>query len=301
MLHHRWQKIDWQGGDGAITKGTSILAGIRNAVSPATQVSYDRHGFGIDSSYNAAVVVVGETPYAEFKGDRPDNLKLDQEDLETIGRLRSTGVPVVVVLVSGRPLNITSEIDKWDAAIAAWLPGSEGAGVADVLFGDYKPTGKLPITWPRDENQEPINSGDGKVGLFPYGYGLTYQPRQDAYNYIGSSYLDDQRGTQAEACTDLGCGQSLAYIGNGDYAGYWDVDFDTTPPATVETRIASGSAVTGTIEYRGKLHRRSAHRNHRRGQHRWMAKLDDHDDIARSIQPHRSATHLPAICEPQQQ
>jgi beta-glucosidase len=80
-----------------------------------------------------------------------------------------------VVLVSGRPLIINDALAQADAVVAAWLPGSEGAGVADVLFGDYKPTGKLPFTWPRSMSQLPINVGDAVYDpLFPYGYGLTY-------------------------------------------------------------------------------------------------------------------------------
>ncbi|MGP3949468.1 glycoside hydrolase family 3 protein [Streptomyces sp. 7N604] len=166
--------IEWQGKSGPITPGTTILEGIRSAVSPATAVTYDRNGNGIDGSYKAAIAVVGETPYAEGKGDRPEGLGLDSEDLDTLARLKASGVPVVVVLVSGRPLDIASELPSWDALVAAWLPGTEGNGVADVLFGDYRPTGKLPVTWMRTASQQPINDGDGKEALFPYGYGQTY-------------------------------------------------------------------------------------------------------------------------------
>jgi len=82
-----------------------------------------------------------------------------------------------VVLVSGRPLDIGGQVGDWSALVEAWLPGSEGGGVADVLFGDYAPTGRLPVTWPRSSSQEPINDGDGKTGLFAYGYGLNYPDR----------------------------------------------------------------------------------------------------------------------------
>jgi beta-glucosidase len=121
-----------------------------------------------------AVDVLGETHYAEYEGDRPDSLGLDQTDLDTLRTLRAAGVPVVVVLVSGRPLDIAAQLGGWKALVAAWLPGSEGQGVADVLFGQTKPTGKLPMTWPRSASQEPINAGDGKPALFPFGFGLTY-------------------------------------------------------------------------------------------------------------------------------
>jgi beta-glucosidase len=86
-------------------------------------------------------------------------------------------VPVVVVLVSGRPLDIAAEVDGWNALLAAWLPGTEGGGVADILFGEAAPTGKLPVTWMRGGEQQPINDGGGQPALFGYGYGLTYPPR----------------------------------------------------------------------------------------------------------------------------
>jgi beta-glucosidase len=101
-------------------------------------------------------------------------MSLDATDLATLNRLRAAGVPVIVVLVSGRPLDIAAEVGNWNALVAAWLPGSEGAGVADVLFGDHAPTGKLPFTWMQSVSQQPINDGDGKAPLFPYGFGLTY-------------------------------------------------------------------------------------------------------------------------------
>ncbi|MCY1136935.1 glycoside hydrolase family 3 C-terminal domain-containing protein [Actinoplanes sp. Pm04-4] len=166
--------LSWQGASGNTVPGTSILSGIRTAVGSGATVTYNRDGTGIDSSYRAAIAVVGETPYAEGEGDRPGAMTLDATDLATLSRLRASGVPVIVVLVSGRPLDIAAELSSWNALIAAWLPGTEGAGVADVLFGDYAPTGKLPVTWMQSAAQQPINDGDGKTPLFPYGYGLTY-------------------------------------------------------------------------------------------------------------------------------
>jgi beta-glucosidase len=102
---------------------------------------------------------------------------LDQADLDTLKRLHDSGVPTAVVLVSGRPLDIAAQLPDWAALLEAWLPGTEGRGVADVLFGDYNPTGKLPVTWMRSADQEPINVGDGKVASFPFGYGLRYRRR----------------------------------------------------------------------------------------------------------------------------
>jgi beta-glucosidase len=166
--------ISWQGESGDITEGTTILEGIQAAAADPSQVVYDREGEGIDGSYDVAVAVVGETPYAEGEGDRPGAMGLDEEDLATLDRLQAAGVPLVVVLVSGRPLDIAAELDGWDALLAAWLPGTEGAGVADVLYGDHAPTGALPVSWMTSADQQPVNDGDGKEPLFPYGYGLTY-------------------------------------------------------------------------------------------------------------------------------
>ncbi|WP_414635850.1 glycoside hydrolase family 3 protein [Amycolatopsis sp.] len=165
--------ITWQGSSGNITPGTTILQGIQQKAG-ASNVTYGKDGTGIDGGYRAAVAVVGETPYAEGFGDRPGSMSLDADDLATLQRLKASGVPVVVVLVSGRPLDIASELPGWNALLESWLPGTEGAGVADVLFGEYNPTGKLPDTWPRSASQQPINVGDGQQALFPYGYGLRY-------------------------------------------------------------------------------------------------------------------------------
>ncbi|GHJ47774.1 beta-glucosidase [Catellatospora sp. TT07R-123] len=166
--------ITWQGGSGPTTVGTTILDGIREVAGPDTTVTYARDGKGVDRSYRAAIAVVGEKPYAEYEGDRPDGLRLDDEDRQTIANLRAAGIPVIVVLVSGRPLEIASEVPGWNALLAAWLPGTEGAGVADILFGVGAPTGKTPMTWPGAKAHEPINPGDGQPALFPQGFGLGY-------------------------------------------------------------------------------------------------------------------------------
>jgi beta-glucosidase len=165
--------ITWQGGSGDITEGTSILEGIR-AAAPDTEVVYDRHAEDTDGPYRAAVAVVGETPYAEGYGDRPEGVVLDEEDTATLTRLAESGLPLVVVVVSGRPVDVADHIGAWDALVAAWLPGSEGAGVADVLFGAVPPTGRLPVSWPRSAEQQPVNEGDGQSPLFAPGFGLTY-------------------------------------------------------------------------------------------------------------------------------
>jgi beta-glucosidase len=167
--------ISWQGESGkTLDGGTTILQAIKNTVSSKTQVTFSKDGSGV-SGADVCIVVVGETPYAEGRGDRED-LSLSAEDQEIIEKAKTANVPVVVVLISGRPLLIDKALKNSNAFIAAWLPGTEGQGVADVLFGDYKPTGKLPHSWPRNMQQIPINVGDKNYDpLFPYGFGLTYK------------------------------------------------------------------------------------------------------------------------------
>jgi beta-glucosidase len=166
--------ISWQGSSGSITPGTTILQGIRAAVAPGTTVTFDANARK-PAGHDVAIAVIGETPYAEGQGDRTDGMSLDRGDLNVLNNLKRAGIPTIVVLVSGRPLVVTSQLPDWRAFIAGWLPGTEGAGVADVLFGDFKPIGKLPTSWPRTAAQIPINVGDaGYDPLFAYGFGLTY-------------------------------------------------------------------------------------------------------------------------------
>ncbi|MEO8360521.1 MAG: glycoside hydrolase family 3 N-terminal domain-containing protein [Vicinamibacteria bacterium] len=166
--------IDWQGKSGDImTGGTTVLAALRAAVDSPSQVTFSKDGSG-GAGADVGLVVIGEKPYAEGGGDSED-LTLGAEDLVAITAMKAAGLRVVVVLLSGRPMIITEALAQADAFIAAWLPGTEGAGVTDVLFGDYKPTGKLSVSWPRTMAQVPINVGDKPYDpLFPYGFGLTY-------------------------------------------------------------------------------------------------------------------------------
>jgi beta-glucosidase len=165
--------IDWQGRMGQITEGTTILEALRGAVSENTQVTFTEDGSGANGA-DAVIVVVGERPYAEMFGDDLE-LRLSAEDMLAVSNAKTAGVPLVVVLLSGRPLVADEVMNMSDAFLAAWLPGSEGQGVTDVLFGDYAPTGKLSFTWPRSADQHPINVGDPEYDpLFAYGFGLTY-------------------------------------------------------------------------------------------------------------------------------
>ena len=166
--------IGWQGGIGEVTTGgTTILEGIRQAVGSGTEVTFSLDGSGAEGA-DVGVVVIGERPYAEGRGDDFD-LRLGADQQTAVRTMRDAGVPFVVVLISGRPMIVDDVLSMADAFVAAWLPGTEGTGVADVLFGDYAPTGKLSYTWPRSTVQIPINVGDTDYDpLFAIGYGLSY-------------------------------------------------------------------------------------------------------------------------------
>jgi beta-glucosidase len=164
--------IDWQGDLGNVTHGgTTILQAIRQTVSPGTEVTFSLDGGNLKNA-DAVIVVVGEMPYAEMKGDRT-NLDLPAAAVALIEKAKASGALVTTVLLSGRPLILGSALAASDAFIAAWLPGTEGQGVADVLFGDVKPTGKLPREWPRNSSQFTANALEGSP-LFKFGFGLTY-------------------------------------------------------------------------------------------------------------------------------
>ena len=162
--------INWQGGQGDITIGTTILDGIKESVSTETKVIHSKDGTDLGNvSGDLAIVVIGEDPYTEFFGDK-DNLDLLEEDIQTINNLKDKGYKVLVLLISGRPMNIADHLDNWDGFAAIWLPGTEGNGVSDILFGDFQSTGKLSYPWP-------INAEDGANApendlLYNIGFGL---------------------------------------------------------------------------------------------------------------------------------
>jgi len=166
--------INWQGAmNNQIPGGTTLLEAIKNTVSKETRVTYSRDGMGAEGA-DAAVVVLGERPYAEYEGDSA-SLELGPENLQTLANVKKAGVPTAVILLTGRPVILGGILDQADALLAAWLPGSEGQGVADVVFGDYRPTGKLSQSWPRTASQLPLNEGDKNYDpLFKLGYQLSY-------------------------------------------------------------------------------------------------------------------------------
>lgn len=167
--------IEWQGKSGSITAGTTIADAIE--ATATGEVRFNRFGnFESAQKADVAIVVVGEKPYAEGRGDNA-NPALSENDIELIQRVREQAEKVVVIIISGRPLVIAEALPYADAFVAAWLPGTEGQGVADVLFGDQPFTGKTPFSWPRAVEQLPFDptnlpSEGCAAPLFPYGYGL---------------------------------------------------------------------------------------------------------------------------------
>jgi beta-glucosidase len=172
--------LSWQGADNGpndFPGATSIYAGIK----AAAEASGGHATLSVDGSFaqkpDVAIVVFGETPYAEFMGDQTDvALHHDNvESLELLKKLKSQGIPTVAVLLSGRPLYVNPQINASDAFVAAFLPGSEGEGVADVLLGHQDFNGRLSFSWPKRPDQTPLNVGDKTYDpQFAYGFGLTY-------------------------------------------------------------------------------------------------------------------------------
>lgn len=166
--------IHWQGGSGDITTGTTILDAFKSVVIDSSRIHYSKDGNDLSNS-DVVVVVVGEKPYSEGVGDR-DSLYLSDEDIKLLKKVENTNLPHVVILISGRPMIINEALTKSDAFVSAWLPGTEGEGITDVIFGDYNFTGKLSMTWPKSMKQIPINYGDSNYDpLFKLGFGLSYK------------------------------------------------------------------------------------------------------------------------------
>ncbi|KAL5079324.1 hypothetical protein RYX36_007745 [Vicia faba] len=176
--------IEWQGLSGNnITSGTTILSAIKNTVDKDTKIVYQENpslDYVKSNDFEYAIVVVGETPYAETNGDNL-NLTISGNGADTIYNVCGK-VKCVVVLITGRPVVMLPYVDIIEGLVAAWLPGSEGHGVTDVLFGDYGFSGKLPRTWFKTVDQLPMNVGDSHYDpLFPFGFGLTTKGVKDTY------------------------------------------------------------------------------------------------------------------------
>ena len=166
--------IHWQGGSGDITPGTTILDAFKSAVNDSNNIRYSKDGNELQGS-DIIVIAVGEKPYTEGVGDR-DSLILSEDNKKLLKKVKRTKIPYVIILISGRPMIIEEELDDSHAFIAAWLPGTEGGGISDVIFGDFNFTGKLSMTWPKSMKQVPINYGDSNYDpLFKFGFGLSYK------------------------------------------------------------------------------------------------------------------------------
>jgi beta-glucosidase len=172
--------LSWQGADNGpndFPGATSIYGGLKAAIDAAGGQALFSPDGTLPQKADVAIVVFGETPYAEFAGDQSEvALHHDNvESLELIKKLKAQGMPVIGVMLSGRALYVNPQINAADAFVAAWLPGSEGEGIADVLTGKVDFRGKLSFSWPRRPDQTPLNVGDAKYDpQFAYGYGLSY-------------------------------------------------------------------------------------------------------------------------------
>ncbi|MFJ3403063.1 glycoside hydrolase family 3 protein [Promicromonospora sp. NPDC090134] len=190
----------WQGFSGDVTAGTTILEGIEAA---ADDVTFSEDASAPTDGADVGIVVVGETPYAEGFGDvggpewawdpadggvprEEKSMSLQPGDAEVVEKVCAEIRTCVVLVVSGRPQVLTDQLRSIDALVASWLPGTEGAGVADVLFGERRFTGKLPVSWPRSADDPVVNVGDKHYDpLFPFGWGLSTGGR--------TSHHDEQR------------------------------------------------------------------------------------------------------------
>lgn len=251
--------ITWQGAAGKTTEGTTLLQGIREVAGTSKKVTYNKHGRGA-AGHDAAIVFVGEKPYAESNGDALNKLQLDAEDLATLDNVKASGVPTVVVLVSGRPLIVNDRLGDWDALVAAWLPGTEGAGVADVLLGGKEFTGKLPVRWPfyTEAYAKPAagkTNLEAQYVLFDYGYGLTKAQETPALKPVpakpgdnapyvkveAESFTEKTDGLKTENTSDSGGGLNIGYTSKDQWLKY-QVKVETAGTYDIDFRYAGGEA-----------------------------------------------------------
>jgi beta-glucosidase len=206
--------LSWQGNDNDnadFPGATSIWSGVEQAVKAGGGTAQLSRDGSFTTRPAAAIVVFGESPYAEFQGDQADVAlhSGNGESLALLHKLRSAGIPTVAVLLSGRPLYLNAHINAADAFVAAWLPGSEGAGIADVLIGDrsgkvrHDFQGRLSFSWPRRPDQTPLNVGDKDYDpQFAVGYGLSYTNRPEV-------------GTLVEAAVEANSGERGEFFAHG--------------------------------------------------------------------------------------
>lgn len=273
--------VTWQGtgnSNSDFPGGTTIYQGIQSVVNAAggtTRLSSSGNWSG--TKPDVAIVVFGESPYAEGQGDL-SNIEYQQgikSDLAMLESLRDQDIPVISIFISGRPLWVNKELNASDAFVAAWLPGSEGVGIADVIFKNasgeinYDFSGKLSFSWPKYTSQIILNRNDENYDpLFPYGFGLTYQDTDtlgddlDTSNsssgqpqitfsvpgIIEAEQFSNMNGIQIETSTDSGGGTggglNIGYVDPGDWLEY-NIDVATAGTYTIEYRLASLPGSTG--------------------------------------------------------
>lgn len=233
--------LNWQGSgnrNAHFPNGESILDGFVAAVgSAAGTVTYSEDG-SYDAPPDVAVVVFGEDPYAEFQGDRL-NVNFDSADgLRLLRRFQSVGIPTVSIFLSGRPLWVNAELNASDAFVAAWLPGTEGGGIADVVVADFQGqarhdfTGRLSFSWPKLASQAELNFGDADYDpLFAFGYGLSYENSGTVLNLSEESGLDELNA--------LPIGTFVAF---GDPVGQWGMELRDAAGTTRVTDSLGASA-----------------------------------------------------------
>lgn len=263
--------LTWQGtgnSNDEFPNGETIYSGFTKAVEAGVgSVTLNENGSLVDDSYDVIVAVIGESPYAEGNGDIGKFSTLDFKRQNPSGAqllaslaTSAPNTPVVTVFVGGRPLWMNPQLNQSDAFVAAWLPGSEGAGVADVLFGDVPFTGRLSYSWPAEDCQTPLNVGDEQVPLFAFGYGLDTDD-------------DGSLALLSEEASDIGCdapditqsGTTNVPLGifmngnnQGDYKlriggptnwGGVDVDVATDPSTTELVGDISATTENGSVQY----------------------------------------------------
>ncbi|WLQ13336.1 glycoside hydrolase family 3 N-terminal domain-containing protein [Hahella aquimaris] len=252
---------------------TSILKGIQDV---ASNVTYDADGGDADPNlHDVAIVVIGETPYAEGVGDLEGAKTLEHarnyaQDLAVLETIRNAGVPVVTVFLSGRPLYVNKELNRSNAFVAAWLPGSEGEGVADVLFAkaeggvNFDFVGKLSYSWPNSPCHTPLNKGDASDALFAYGFGLSYQDADslgddlsEASQAFGCDQSDPGDGGTTNVNLDLftsgqNQGDWVMRIGGPSNWGGTPVSMDPAVTTALEGNEVSVSTEDGAIQFSAK-------------------------------------------------
>ena len=239
--------ITWQGTNNKnedFPGATSIYAGLKAQIDTAGGNAILSPNGTFDTKPDVAIVVFGEEPYAEGHGDK-DNLEFERgnkRSLKILKALKQQNIPVVSVFISGRPMWVNSELNASDAFVAAWLPGTEGQGIADVLLADVNGQvqhdfkGKLSFSWPKSPLQTAVNKGDADYSpLLPYGFGLTYKDEST----LGNN-LNEDSGVDVSNLAPLS-------IFNGSFKTPWRLFLNSN---NQQHQVASNSVKLGGITYR---------------------------------------------------